>query len=119
MAAIENFNNRDATLAERAALDSREVEQFLLTPEAYRIISSGSVRGKGLAEPGRPEAIPTFDAVIEVALAGNEPLEVVPRRIPEAGKQWIVTLKNYPYVAIFVSSSKKDCETVVRNRKLP
>ena len=99
-------------------INSLEIEQLLLTPEAHRIITSLSGRGEGLAEPERPGAVPTFDAVVEAALAGDEPLEVVPRRIPGAGERWIVTLKNYPHVAVFVSSSKEEGDTVVRNRKL-
>ena len=95
-----------------------EIEQLLLTPDAYRTISSLRGGGEVLSEPERPGAVPTFDAVVEAALAGNEPLEIVPRRIPGAGERWIVTLKNYPHVAVFVSSSKEEGDTVVRSRKL-
>ena len=99
-------------------MDSLEFEQFLLTPDAYRTISRATVLDGSLAQPERPTPAPTFDAVVEAALAGNEPLEIVPRQIPGLGAQWIVTLKNYPHVAVFVSGTKSECETVASTRKL-
>jgi hypothetical protein len=116
MGGTANINNWNVRLSERGALDSLEFEQFLLTPEAYRTISPATVLGGNLAQPDRPA--PTFDAVVETALAGNEPLEIVLRQIPVLGAQWIVTLKNYPHVAVFVSGSKSECETVASTRKL-
>ena len=116
MGGTGNINNWNVTLSERGTLDSLEFEQFLRTPEAYRMISPATVLGGSLAQPERPS--PTFDAVVEAALAGNEPLEIVPRQIPGLGAQWIVTLKNYPHVAVFVSGTKSECETVASTRKL-
>lgn len=118
MGGTGNINNWNVTLSERGTLDSLEFEQFLRTPEAYRMISPATVQGGSQAQPDRPAPAPTFDAVVEAALAGNEPLEIVPRQIPGLGAQWIVTLKNYPHVAVFVSGTKSECETVASTRKL-
>ena len=106
------------TLSERGTWDPLEFERFLLTPDAYRTISPGTVLGGSQAQRERPTPVPTFDAVVDAALAGNEPLEIVSREIPGLGAHWIVTLKNYPHIAVFISDAKSECETVASTRKL-
>jgi hypothetical protein len=34
------------------------------------------------------------------------------------GQMWVVTLKNYPHLAVFVSGSKLVCDTVAQTRRL-
>jgi hypothetical protein len=95
-----------------------EVEQFLRTPDAYRVLNNETITRKGGGErPGR-SAVPTYDRVIEAVLAGDEPLEVVTRPLAGLGQQWMVTVKNHPYLAVFVSASRSKCETVALTRQL-
>jgi hypothetical protein len=65
------------------------------------------------------EQVRTFDEIIEAALVGDEPLEVVYRPIEACGNYWIVTLTNYPHVVVFASLVRAECDTVVSARKLP
>jgi hypothetical protein len=95
-----------------------EVEQFLRTPDAYRVLNNETITRKGGGErPGRTTA-PTYDRVIEAVLAGEEPLEVVTRPLAGLGQRWMVTVKNYPHLAVFVSASRSKCETVALTRQL-
>jgi hypothetical protein len=55
-----------------------EVEQFLRTPDAYRVLNCERIDQKGNERQNRAAA-PTYDRVIEAVLAGDEPLEVVTR----------------------------------------
>jgi hypothetical protein len=94
-----------------------EVEQFLRTPDAYRVLNCERIDQKGNERQNRAAA-PTYDRVIEAVLAGDEPLEVVTRPLGGFGQRWMVTLKNYPHLAVFISTSKSRCETVAQTRRL-
>jgi hypothetical protein len=107
-------------MSDIATLDSEnlEVEQFLQTPDAYRILNRGTVvQQEGRELKQRPSA-PTYDKVIEAVLAGKEALEVVTRPLARLGQQWMVTLKNYPHLVVFISTQKSTCETVAQTRRL-
>jgi hypothetical protein len=95
-----------------------EAEQFLRTPDAYRVLSQEIITRK--EEGGRQgrAAAPTYDRVIEAVLAGEEPLEVVTRPLAGLGQQWMVTVKNLPHLAVYVSASRSECETVALTRQL-
>ena len=75
------------------------------------IIHETITRKGGGERPGRTAA-PTYDRVIEAVLAGEEPLEVVTRPLAGFGQRWMVTVKNYPHLAVFISASQSKCETV-------
>lgn len=94
-----------------------EVEQFLRTPDAHRVLNRANIACGGGLRRQRLQA-PTYDRVIEAALAGDEPLEVIARPLPDFGQWWMVTLKNYPHIAVFVSNSKSKCEIVAKTRTL-
>jgi len=99
-------------------LEPSKVEQFLRTPDAYRVLDHETITRKGDGgRTGRADA-PTYDRVIESVLAGAEPLEVVTRPLAGLGPMWMVTVKNYPHLAVFVSASRSKCETVAKTREL-
>jgi hypothetical protein len=95
-----------------------EVEQFLRTPDANRVLHLETITRKGEGGRSGRATAPTYDRVIEAVLAGEEPLEVVTRPLGELGQRWMVTVKNYPHLAVFVSASRSQCETVALTRQL-
>jgi hypothetical protein len=98
--------------------DILEVEQFLRTPDAYRVLNRDIIAQKEGRQRQSRETAPTYDRVIEAVLAGDEPLEVVTRPLGALGQGWMVTLKNLPHLAVFVSTNKSECETVALSRRL-
>ena len=95
-----------------------EAEEFLRTPDAHRVlVRETDVPARGHEQQKRAAA-PTYDQVIESVLDGEEPLEVVARPLAELGQRWMVTLKNYPHLVVFVSVNKSTCETVATTRRL-
>jgi hypothetical protein len=95
-----------------------EVERFLRTPDAYPVLDRGKFAQKAEFEHQNRAAAPTYDRVIESLLAGDEPLEVVARPLAGLGQRWMVTLKNYPHLVVFVSKSESQCKTVANTRRL-
>jgi hypothetical protein len=98
--------------------EALEVEQFLRTPYVYRVLNRERIAQKGGRERQNRATAPTYDRVIESVLAGDEPLEVVTRPLVGFGQRWMVTLKNHPHLAVFISTSKSRCETVAQTRRL-
>lgn len=95
-----------------------EAEQFLQTPDAYRVLNRELIAQKeGRDRRNRPVNT-TYDRVIEAVLAGDEPLEVVTRPLAGLGHLWMVTLKNYPHLVVFVSRSESKCKTVAQTRSI-
>jgi hypothetical protein len=107
-----------SNIATRLDSEVLEAEQFLQTPDAFRVLDRGKITQKAEGEGHkRPDAV-TYDKVIEAVLAGEEPLEVVTRSLAGLGQQWIVTLKNYPHLVVFVCDKKSTSDAVAQTRRL-